>query len=169
MRRLPADAFSFYAALGPDRSYQALAERFGVSKAAVGRKAKEERWQERVTEMEEKARETSEEEAVDELKAVHERQLQAARFLQARAIEALKKLPPEKGIRAASALQTAWKHELLLLGEPTERQANVEEITKREMARWLKVADVPERGADEDVQQRDDDSLQKEEVRDGDA
>ncbi len=141
MKRLPPDAFETYAALGPDRSYQMVADRCGVSKAAVANRAQKERWQERVAELEEKVRQESEERAIDSLKAVHERQLKAARFLQAKAIEALQKLPAEKGIRAAGALNIAWKHELLLLGEPTERQANVEEVTKREMARWLVVED----------------------------
>lgn len=149
MNRLPPDAFACYAALGPDRSYQAVAERFGVSKAAVGRRAKLEGWQERVAELEERARQESEEDAVEELKAVRERQLQGARFLQARALEALKTLPPDKGIRASNALQVAWRHELLLLGEPTERQASVEEVTKRELARWLKVPKSKESGDDD--------------------
>lgn len=139
MNRLPPEAFETYAALGPDRSYQALAGRYGVSKTAVNRRAKEERWQERLEVLERRARQESEDRIVEELKAVKERQLQGARFLQARALEALKSLPPERGIRAANALATAWKHELLLLGEATERQENVEEITKRELARWLYV------------------------------
>ena len=71
------------------------------------------------------------------MQEVRERHLREARFLQARALQALKDLPPEKGIRAASALNVAWKHELLLLGEPTERQASIEEITKKEIATLL--------------------------------
>jgi hypothetical protein len=137
MKRLPPDAFETYVDLGPDRSYRALAERYGVSKVAVVNKAKKERWQERLGELQVQARQESEKRAVESLKAVHERQLKAARFLQAKAIEVLQGQPAEKGIRAAGALNVAWKHELLLLGEPTERQASVEEITKREMARWL--------------------------------
>lgn len=149
MKRLPPDAYATYAALGPDRSYQAVATHYGTSKAAVGRRAKREGWAKKVAELEERARQTSEEKAVEELKAVRERQLQGARFLQARALEALKTLPPDKGIRAAAALQIAWKHELLLLGEPTERQASVEEITKRELARWLIVTEPDgEKGGD---------------------
>lgn len=148
MNRLPPEAFETYAAMGPDRSYQAVATRFGVSKTAVNRRAKLEGWQERLEALEQRARQESEERIVDELKAVKERQLQGARYLQARALEALKGLPPERGIRAANALATAWKHELLLLGEPTERQANLEEITKRELARWLCVEEPDKAPAD---------------------
>ncbi len=139
--RIPANAYNEYLAMGAERSYQALADRYGVSKVAIYKRAKREGWQDRIAKLETKAREKVEEKTVDKMQEVRERHLREARFLQARALQALKDLPPEKGVRAASALNVAWKHELLLLGEPTERQANVEEITKREMARWLVVED----------------------------
>ena len=81
---------------------------------------------------------------MDELEAVRQRQLKESRFLLARSLQVLKDEPPERGIRAASAINVAWKHELLLLGEPTERQANVEELIKRETRDLLKVVDEPE-------------------------
>ena len=140
-RRIPDSAFNDYLEMGVERSYQSLADRYGVSKVAVYKKAKKERWQERIAKLETRARERVEEKAVDQMQEVRERHLREARFLQARALQALKDQPPDKGVRAASALNIAWKHELLLLGEPTERQANVEEITKREMARWLVLED----------------------------
>ena len=137
MNRLPEDAYATYAAMGPDRSYQAVADHYGVSKGAVGKRAKGDDWAGKVAELEKRAAEESEAKAVDEMKAVKKRQLNAARALQVRASQVLQTLPPERALRAASALQIGWKHELLLLGEPTERQANIEEITKRELARWL--------------------------------
>ena len=137
MARLPANAYEVYLELGTDRSYQMVADRFGVAKATVTNRAKKEEWQDRLMTLEAQSRKRAEDKAVDDLQAVHERQLKGVRFLQAKALEALGRLPPEKGIRAATALSIAWKHELLLLGEPTERQASVEEITKKELARWL--------------------------------
>ena len=136
-RRIPASAFEDYLAMGVERSYQALADRYEVSKVAVYKKAKKEGWQERIAKLETQAREKVEEKTVDQMQEVRERHLREARFLQARALQALKDLPPEKGVRAAAALNIAWKHELLLLGEPTERQASIEEITKREIATLL--------------------------------
>ena len=141
MARIPAGAYEDYLALGTQRSYRALAERYGVSKTAINKRAQKEDWQERLAELERQARERAEEKAVDEMGAVRERHLKEARFLQARALQALKDLSPEKGIRAAAALNIAWKHELLLLGEPTERQANVEELIKRETRELLMVVD----------------------------
>jgi len=43
-RKIPADAFDYYASLGPDRSYRAVAERYGVSKRAVTKHAAAEGW-----------------------------------------------------------------------------------------------------------------------------
>ena len=69
---------------------------------------------------------------------MRERQLKEARVLEGRALLALQTLPPEKAYKAAAMLQIAWRHELLLLGEPTDRQAStIEEITKREIATLL--------------------------------
>ena len=149
-RKLPPEAFDHYLELGVDRSYQAVAERYGVSKVAVVQRAKRDRWQERLRELEKKAREQADKKAVETLEAVRERQLKAARIVQARALEAMRILPPERAIKAAAALQIAWKHELLLLGEPTERTANMEEVVRREYERWMgsEEADVPE-GADD--------------------
>ena len=141
MARIPPGAYEAYLEQGAERSYQALAARYGVSKTAIVKKAKKERWQERIAEIERKARERAEEKAVDELEAVRQRQLKESRFLLARSLQVLKSQPPEKGIRAAAALSIAWKQELLLLGEPTERQANVEELIKRESRDLLKVVD----------------------------
>ena len=160
MNRLPDDAYAVYAAMGPNRSYQAVADRYGVSKGAVGKRAKKENWPAKVAELEKQAAQESEAKAVEEMKAVKARQLQAARYLQARAVEVLKSQPAERGLRAANALQIGWKHELLLLGEPTERQANIEEITKRELARWLCVEETAdgsaESGQPPDAEERDD-------------
>ncbi len=137
MARIPAGAYEDYLALGTERSYQTLADRYGVSKTAIVKRAKKEQWQSRLADLDRQARKRAEEKAVDEMEMVRERHLKEARFLQARALQALKDSAPEKGIRAAAALNIAWKHELLILGEPTERQASVEETIKREYGRWM--------------------------------
>jgi len=149
MARVPKGAYADYLALGPGRSYQALAERYGVSKTAVVNRAKKERWRDRIAELERQALERAEKKAVDEMEAVRERHLTEARFLQARALQVLKDQPPERAVRAAAALSIAWKHELLLLGEPTERQASIEEITKREIATLLVRVDDDDEAAAE--------------------
>lgn len=136
-RRLPPEAFEFYFSLGTERSYQAVAEHFGAAKVTVTRLAKEENWQGRLRELEQKARERSEKRIVEEMDAVRERHVKAARILQAKALEALRSLPPTQAIKAAAALAIGWKHELLVLGEPTERNANVAEVIRSEYERWM--------------------------------
>lgn len=147
MKRVPKTAFEDYVAMGDDRSYSALARRYGVSRTAVANRARREDWQERLAEADARARQRAQEKAVNDLEEVYARHLKEVRFLQARALQVLKDQPPERGIRAASALAIAWKHELLLLGEPTERTASVEELIRHEMRTLLKAVrddDIPE-------------------------
>lgn len=144
VRKIPDDAFEFYMSLGVGRSYRAVAKQFNCSKVAVTNRARKEGWQARLSELERVAREQFEREACSELKTVKERQLKAARALQGKAIEALRDLPPERAIKAAAALNVGWKHELLLLGETTERGARVEEISRREVRELLQVEDESE-------------------------
>ena len=150
MPRIPAHAFEAYVAAGPNRSYSALAEQLGVSKTAITRKATAEGWQHKLDEIERKAQARVEAKAVDEMEAVKLRQLQTVRLLQSRALQCLKDQPPEVGIRAASAISIALKHELLLLGEPTERTSNVEELIKRETRELLRVVEDDDEPAERD-------------------
>jgi hypothetical protein len=145
MKRLPPEAFDHYLELGADRSYDAVALKYGVSRITVLRHAEKHRWQARLREAERGAREQSNKKAVDTLQVVKERQLTEARILEHRALEALKTLPPEKAGKAAAMLNIAWKHELLLLGEPSERtELTVEEVTKREIETLLRRVEVDE-------------------------
>lgn len=112
-----------------------LADKLGVDKRSVTRLAAKESWVERLAKIQDEARAATDKKLVADLQAVRERQLQQARFLQGQALKALKELPPEKALKAAaSALSVAWRQEMLLLGEPTDRHAaTVEEVTKREI------------------------------------
>jgi hypothetical protein len=143
LKRISAEAFTYYVELGSGRSYEAVAQRYGVSKVTIVKHAAKENWQGRLREAEQKAREEANKKAVETLAAVRERQLQEARILERRALEALKVLPPEKAAKAAVMLNIAWKHELLLLGEPSERtELNIEEVTRREMDTLLRRVEV---------------------------
>ena len=143
MRKIPTDAFDHYFSLGPGRSYQAVADRYSVSKRAVTNLAKRENWQARLAEIEAKAREAADKKNAQSLKAVHERQLQSLRLVQRRAIERLRETPIESAAEAARALAQAIKQENVILGEPGERTAvSVEETIKREYERWMVVDDA---------------------------
>jgi hypothetical protein len=150
VKRLPPEAYSYYVELGPERSYEAVAKQFGVSKVTVVNHATKERWQERLREAERAAREEANKKAIDTLQAVKERQLTEARILEHRALEALKTLPPEKASKAAMMLNIAWKHELVLLGEASDRtEVTIEEVTQREIRTLLKRVEVDDDGEED--------------------
>ena len=132
--KVPENAFETYVAMGPDRSYQALADKLGVDKRSIVRAASKEKWAERLAKIQEQARAAMDKKLVVELQEVREQQLREVRYLRSEALKAMKGFTPEKAVKIAAALAIGWKHELLLLGEPTDRQAStVEEVTKREL------------------------------------
>ena len=58
-RKIPVEAFEFYVAIGPARNYQTVADKYGVSKRSVVKRATAESWQARLAEIEAKARQAA--------------------------------------------------------------------------------------------------------------
>lgn len=119
IRKLPSDAFSYYLGLGVERSYQAVADHYGASKTAVANLAHRENWQGRLLEVERKARQNSDEKAVETLADLNSRHLKMLRTVQGKALEDLRGLSLETGMDCARALDLSIKAERFL-GEPTE-------------------------------------------------
>ena len=143
MRKIPPEAFDFYFSLGPSRSYQAVAEKYGVTKRAVTNRAKREGWQSRLAEIEAKARRQADKKHQEDLEAIHARQLQSLRFSQRRSIEKMRETPIETAAEAARILTQAIKMENVILGEPGDRTAvSVEETIRREYERWMTTDDT---------------------------
>lgn len=137
-RKIPKDAFAYYVALGPSRSYQRVADHYGTDKRTVTRHAVKEHWSERLLEAERKAHNVSEDDAVAILREMNTRHLRIAKALQGKALEALRSLPIDRAADVIRALEIGVKQERLINGEPSERsELSVEEVTKREMQRWL--------------------------------
>jgi len=137
-RKIPQDAFTYYLSLGPGRSYQRVAEHYGVTKRAVAMLAVRERWQEQAAEIERKARQAASEKALESLEAMNERHLKAFRVVQGKALETLKAMPLNTAIAAVRALEAAIRHERSIRCEPSEGGAgSVEEIIKREYEQWM--------------------------------
>jgi hypothetical protein len=137
-RKIPPDAFDYYVSLGVERSYQQVAKRYGVSKAAVVNLAKRESWQQRIAQMEAKVREQSEKKAMESMAAVRERHLAASRIVLGKGLEALRNMSLESAMEAVKAIDLAMKQERLILGEPSERTAlSVEDIRQR-YERWTR-------------------------------
>ena len=119
--RIPPDALEYYLALGPDRSYQKVADHYGVSKRAVTKLAARERWQEKVVELERKARESAEKKALESLEGMNLRHLKSLKIIQGKALEALRTMPLSTAMEAVRALDMAIRQERLIRGEPSDR------------------------------------------------
>ena len=137
-RKLGIDAFEHYFALGAGRSYQAVADRFGVSKRAVTDLAKRERWQEQVAEREQQVRASAEQKAVETMEQMNDRHLTLLKAMGARAVHALKEHPLSTGMEAIRAAETVIKMERLVAGDATQRTAvTVEQVTRQEIDRLV--------------------------------
>jgi len=140
--RIPPDAFDWYVALGPGRSYRAVAERYGVSKRAVTKHAVKDKWAERLDKIEAEAREKSDKRLIESIEEMRSRHIKTLRAIHSRALSALKQYPLTSGMEAIRAAELAIKLERLVVGEPTERSAlSVEEVTRREIQNLLTVED----------------------------
>lgn len=157
-RKIPSNAFEIYFAMGPGRSYEALAARFDVSKQAITKIATRERWQERVGEIEQRAQAESKEKAVDLVKEMNDRHLRVLRAIQARALETLKEKPLRTAMDAVRALELTIRQERLIRGEPSERtEMSVEEVTRREIQRWMTVIEEEEEVEQEEGERKSED------------
>jgi hypothetical protein len=150
-QRIPEDAFEFYVGLGARRSYQAVADHCGVTKRAVLKHATKERWVERLEEIQDEARIESDKKLAADLAEMHERHRRMLRAVAGRAIAAIKEHPLASGMEGVRAAELVIKMERVLAGESTERTAvSVEEVTRRELDRWLVPMEVPDGGQDDE-------------------
>lgn len=136
--KIPKDAFQFYVSLGPDRSYQRVAQEYGISKRAVTRHAAKEAWQGRLSRIEEEARKRGDEGLVETIEEMNERHFKLLRVVQGKAIETLRAMPLNSAMDAVRALDIVLRQERIIRGEPTDRTAvTVEDTIRREYERWL--------------------------------
>ena len=150
-RKIPEDAFDLYVGLGAERSYQAVANRYGVTKRAVTKHAVGDGWSERLARIEAEARERSDKRLIETIDEIRSRHLKTLKAMNARAISALQQFPLNSGMEAMRAAETVIKLERLIVGEPSERtEVSIEEVTRREMNRFLEVA-VDGDNSDEDA------------------
>ncbi len=138
MTKIPPDAFTFYFGLGSDRSYQAVADRYGVSKRSVTKLAVQENWQDRIATLGRKARENSDQRILETLEDMNGRHLKTLRVIQGKALETLKAMPLASAMEAVRALDMSIGKERIIRGEPSDRTVvSVEETIKREYERWM--------------------------------
>jgi hypothetical protein len=151
MRKLPPDAFDFYFAQGPGRSYAAVAKEYGASKRAVVNLANREGWRQRISSLERQARERVEAKAVESLEAMQSKHLKTLQVVLGKALETLRAQPLETAMEAVRAIEMVIKQERAARGEPKDQDAiNVEAIIKREYALLMVADGEEERDAGED-------------------
>lgn len=137
-QRIPEGAFEFYVGLGAARSYQTVAERYGVTKRAILKHASKEQWTERLGKIQEEARAEVDKRLATDMAEMQERHKRMLRAVASRAVAAIKEHPLSTGMEGVRAAELVIKLERLLAGEPSERATvSVEETTRREMERWL--------------------------------
>lgn len=141
-RKIPIDALQYYIALGPGRSYQAVADHCQVSKQAVTSLAKRERWQERVRELEQKTLERVEKKVAETVEDMTGRHIKMLHTIAVRALETLKQLPLETAAQAVRALDTVIKQERAIRSERASGEPNLEVIIRSEYQRWMKPVDA---------------------------
>ncbi|MBL8696400.1 MAG: hypothetical protein JNJ88_20050, partial [Planctomycetes bacterium] len=129
--------FDRYVAMGAGRNYRQLSSQLGISKRSIVRHATRHGWQQRLSLMEQEAQKVAQGKLTEALAAVHERHLKSVRFVQMRAIEALKALPLDRAIDAVRALSLAQREERELLTEPQDRPvATLERRVREEYQKW---------------------------------
>lgn len=145
-KRMPPEALAYYLGLGHGRSYQAVADHFGVSKRTVTATAARERWQAALEAAESKSREQIGQRYAETLEQANERHVKLGRFLQAQGISALKNAAMSSS-DSLRAIKTGVDIERLGLGEPADPTQDVEDIIRREYQRWLRPAEGEGSGA----------------------
>lgn len=140
--KIPDDAFDFYVALGPARSYQAVSDRYGVTKRAIVKHATKERWADRLASIQETARAESDKELAKEVGEMHERHRRILKAMAVRALSGLKDLPLRNGMEAVRAAELVIRMERIVFGEPeAPGEDSLEAITKREIQTLLAIDD----------------------------
>ena len=141
-RIIPPEAFDYYVSLGLDRTYQQVADKYGVSRRGVQKAADRENWGERLDKIEQEAQERSDKllgETVAEIKARHRKMLKG---MAGRAVKAISEFPLQSGMEGMRAAEIVIKLERLIAGEPSDRtEHTIAEVTRREIDKFLVVQD----------------------------
>ena len=124
-RKIGIDAFEFYLGPGMNRSHQAVADHYRVSKRAVTAMAKREDWRGRMASIEAKTRERSDDKAAESLEAMRTKHLKIVSVVQGRALEALRSLPLNKAMDAVRAIDISLKQERLVMAGPAGERTMV--------------------------------------------
>lgn len=136
--KIPLEAFDYYFAMGRERSYQRVADHFGVSKRAVTKRAGKENWQSRVLELERKVRDRGEQRAVETLDAINARHLRTLKVITGKALSTLQSKDLSRAMEAVRAIEMAIRLERAICDGPDAAQADrTEDLLRERFERWV--------------------------------
>jgi len=161
--KIPDDAFAYYVSLQEERSYEAVAKFYGVSRRAVTKAAARENWSERLEKIERDARERADKKLAEAVSEVHMRHRKMLQGMAGRAVKAIAEYPLTSGMEGMRAAEIVIKLERLIAGEPTER-VDVAGTIKRECQTLLLKP-----GEEEDWNDDDSDAAETDEADPGAA
>jgi hypothetical protein len=133
---MPTDSFERFMGLGPNRTYQKLADVLGVSKRSVVRRARRDGWQARIARIQVDAQVKVDAKLADDVADVNERHLKTLRVLQAKALQGLSSMALRSPMDCVRTLDLAIKAERSVLGKDKgEHQTTLEELVLASMDR----------------------------------
>ncbi|MBL8801040.1 MAG: hypothetical protein JNN27_03530 [Planctomycetes bacterium] len=153
-KKIPEDAFAFYVALGPDRSYDAVARKYAVTKRAVVKHARRANWVERLAAIEVETRRMTDQKLADELHSINVQHSKLLRAMASRVATGLSNFQLNSAMEAMRGAEIVIKLQRLIAGAPSENTAlSIERVTRDELARL--VTTEPEDDDDWDTDESD--------------
>jgi hypothetical protein len=147
--KIPPEAFDFYVSLGHLRTYQQVADKYGVSRRGVQKVADRDNWGERLDAIEREAQERAEKALSETVSEIRVRHLKMLKGMAGRALKAMAEHPLASGMEGVRTAEIVIKLERLIAGEPSERtEHTIAEVTRQEIDRFLSPAGE-ERDADD--------------------
>lgn len=133
-KRIPRhDAFALYVALGHERSFERVAEHYGVSRRGIQFVADRDKWTKRLREIEAAATERVHEQMLESVVEMRTRHLQTLRVVSARALEALRDHPIRSGMDAVRAIKIVMTLERAISAESiVDADKALKELLRRE-------------------------------------
>jgi transposase-like protein len=155
----PADRqemFQLYVSMGDARSYQKVADHYGVAKNTVVRIAVDNEWLARIKLIEAEARREADRKLAEMRTEAYERHMKLAKFVQSKAVQGLQAHAFDSARDASRALVEGVKLERTVLGESTGVQTvTVQQLTRREVETFVTGSLFPDEDSEAEEELRD--------------
>lgn len=151
------DMFQYYVSLGDTRSYQRVADHYGVQKNTVTRIAIQYEWLARMKVIEAEARRDADRKLAEMRTEMHERHMKLAKFVQSKAVQGLQSHSFDNARDASRALVDGVKLERTVAGESTDNHTvSIQAITRREVESLVTGSLFPDEDAEAEEELSDD-------------